>query len=215
MTRALVPGLASPHPMGLQLPALYQEDTFALGFTAALDEVLAPVFSSLDNFDSYLDPDLAPEDFLDWLGGWLGLVLDEDWPAERRRAFLAKASAVYRIRGTPQGLVDHVRLVTGVEVEIIESGATAWSTTAGVPVPGRAGFELLVRARVQRGSELDVATLDSLVAASKPAHVLHSVEVLAPPAAKSGSPKAPEEAPEPEDSDSSAPEKETGQESND
>ena len=60
---------------------MYQDDSFALGFTAALDEVLAPVFNSLDNLDSYLDPELSPEDFLDWLAGWLGLVLDEDWPA--------------------------------------------------------------------------------------------------------------------------------------
>jgi phage tail-like protein len=197
--------LASPHPLGERLPALYQDDSLALRFTAALDEVLAPVFNSLDNLDSYLDPELSPEDFLDWLAGWLGLVLDEDWPAERRRAFVARASDVYRIRGTHQGLVEHVRLVTGKEVEITESGATAWSTTTGAPLPGRAGFELVVRPRAEPGSELDMITLDSLVAASKPAHVLHRVEVVKPPAPKPAPPKEPEPPPPAGDSAASEP----------
>ena len=40
--RGLVDGLASPHPIGALLPALYQEDEFAQRFTSGLDDVLAP-----------------------------------------------------------------------------------------------------------------------------------------------------------------------------
>ena len=126
---------------------------------------------------------------------------------------MARASDVYRIRGTHQGLAEHVRLVTGMDVEITESGATAWSTTSGATLPGRAGFELVVRTRAEPGSELDMTTLDSLVAASKPAHVLHRVEVVKPPAPKPAAPPKEAEPPLPaEDSaatepgDSAAPE---------
>src|SRR4051812_4883430 len=89
--RGTVAGLASPHSLAAALPALYQEDdrasthpNMAQRFTSAFDELLAPVFLCLDNVDAYLDPMLAPPDFVDWLAGWLGLDLDENWPLERR-----------------------------------------------------------------------------------------------------------------------------------
>ena len=53
------------HPIGDRLPAIYLDDGFTLRFTSALDEVLAPVIAVLDGFADYLDPSLAPADFLD------------------------------------------------------------------------------------------------------------------------------------------------------
>jgi phage tail-like protein len=168
--------LASPHPLGLHLPALYQtKDPFAMGLVAAFDGVLAPVFASLDNFESYLDPAIAPHDFLDWLGTWLGLVLDESWTDERRRAFVAAASDLYRVRGTVAGLKAHLELVTGGEVIIEDSGATAWSTESGSPFPGTPDFELTVKLPNAGSTALDTAEIDALVAVSKPANVKHRV----------------------------------------
>jgi phage tail-like protein len=186
-----VPALISPHPLGTFLPALYHEDAFAQSFTAGLDTVLAPIFSSLDNLESYLDPGLAPEDFLDWLGGWVGLVADETWPPERRRAFVSRAHELYRMRGTAKGLAAHVELFTGGQVEIEEPGGTSWSVTTGSALPGSAGFSFLVRVRVVDPATVDVLRLTALVAAAKPAHLTHRVEVVekAPPAA--AAPRAP------------------------
>jgi phage tail-like protein len=58
------------------------------------DTVLAPVHAAIDDLDAYLDPALTPPDFLEWLGGWLGLVVDRRWPIRRRREFVAKAVGV-------------------------------------------------------------------------------------------------------------------------
>ena len=69
--RGLVPRLDTPRPMGPELPALFQDDSFAQRLTGAFDDMLAPVFSTLDNFEAYLDAWLSPEDFLDWLGAWV------------------------------------------------------------------------------------------------------------------------------------------------
>jgi phage tail-like protein len=174
----LIEELPSPHPLGAHLPALYQtKDPFAMGLAAAFDEVLAPVFASLDNFDSYLDPTLAPIDFLQWLGTWVGLALDESWTPERRRAFVARASALYRVRGTVGGLRAYLELVTGGEVTVEDSGGTAWSTEGGTPFPGRPDFEVTIRLHGTGPSGLDLAQVDALVAASKPAHVRHRVVV--------------------------------------
>jgi hypothetical protein len=46
--RGTVPGLASPHPLGGTLPALYADDSFAQRLCDGLDEVLAPVLATLD-----------------------------------------------------------------------------------------------------------------------------------------------------------------------
>ncbi len=175
--RALVPDLPSPHPLGPHLPALYQsEDRFALGLAAAFDRVLAPIFASLDNFDAYLDPALAPVDFVDWLGTWVGVSPVEWWTPQRLREFVAGAVALYRVRGTRQGLQAYLELLTGGDVEVEESGATATATVSGMPFPGRPGFEVVVRVRGAAGSG-DADRLNALVAASKPAHVHHRVEV--------------------------------------
>jgi phage tail-like protein len=192
MSRAHVPGLASPHPLGERLPAMYLDDGFVQRLTAALDEVVAPVFSALDNLDAYLDPELAPADFLQWLGAWVGLPLDEGWPEERRRALVAEAAGLYRVRGTARGLAAYLRLLTGAHVEVDETGGTAYSTGAGIPPPGSPNFAMVVRFRPPAGVELDPARLDELVAGAKPAHVFHRVQVLPPPG-----PQAPAQRPRP------------------
>ena len=102
----------------------------------AFDEVLAPLFTTLDCFDSYLDPKLAPHDFVDWLASWVGVDIDETWTLERRRRLIQDAVVLYRIRGTAAGLAAHVRLYAGVTPEIEESGGCDWSQTADSPLPG-------------------------------------------------------------------------------
>jgi phage tail-like protein len=176
--RTSVKSLSSPHPLGQYLPALYQEDQFAQAWLSGLDEVLAPIFSSIDNFDAYLDPRFTPADFLDWLATGMGLVADETWPVERRRSFVSNASQLYRMRGTARGLAAHVQIFSGGEVEIVEHGASAWSATNGAPLPGSSGFDFVVRVQVSDPSTVDAAKVDALVAAAKPAHLTHKVEVV-------------------------------------
>ena len=178
MSRGLVNGLASPRPLIGTLPGLYQEDLLAYGLTCAFDDSFAPILSTIDNFDAYLDPALTPEDFLDWLAGWVGVLLDETWPIERRRALVAVAAQLYRSRGTAAGLAIQVRLFTAGEVEIVESGGAAWSSTPGASPPGSGDFSLLVRVKPPSKGSLDRDRLDRLVASAKPAHVAHSLEIV-------------------------------------
>jgi phage tail-like protein len=177
--RGTVPGLLSPHPLGLGLPAVYQdEDAFTIRMTSAFDELLAPVIATLDNLSAYFDPSLAPEDFVDWLAEWVGMELDENWSVDLRRDVVAGATDLLARRGTAAGLADQLRLVTGGAVELVETGGTAWSVDAGSELPGSARPSLQVRVRVGDPAALDPARLDRLVTASKPAHVPHSIEIL-------------------------------------
>jgi phage tail-like protein len=176
--RGLVRTLISPHPLSQSLPALYQEDDFTLRFVSAFDAALAPIFAALDNFSAYLDPWLAPEDFLEWLGGWFGIVLDESWSPARRRALVSRAFEFYRMRGTASGLKEQVTVLTGGTVELHETGGVATSTTAGGALPGSPNFAVLVRVKVDDPSTINLARLDALVMAAKPAHVTHKVEIV-------------------------------------
>ncbi len=66
------------------VPSLYHEDPLFLDLCGAVDELLAPVVTALDCFPAYLDPWLAPEDFLAWLADLVGVEIDGAGSAARR-----------------------------------------------------------------------------------------------------------------------------------
>jgi phage tail-like protein len=175
--RSHVDGLISPHPIGETLPALLVDDDFAQRFTAGIDDVLAPILSTLDNFTAYLDPWLAPPDFLDWLSRWVGVTADANWPVDRRRAVVARASDLYAWRGTARGLADAVEAATGYRPEIRDSGGVAWSQQAGATraTPVAAGVEVLLR--VPDPTAIDRPHIEALVRAAVPAHIPVHLEV--------------------------------------
>lgn len=176
--RGLVKTLLSPHPLGDTLPALFQEDDLTQRFVSAFDAALAPVFATLDNLPAYLDPWLTPEDFLEWLAGWFGMLLDESWSVDRRRALVARAFEFYRMRGTASGLKEQIEVLTGGTVELHETGGIATSTTAGAALPGSPNSALLVRVVVDDPATVNASRLEAMVAAAKPAHVTHKIEVV-------------------------------------
>lgn len=176
--RGLIDSLPSPRPIGAALPAALQEDEFCQRMMLAFDEVLAPIFTTLDCLETYLDPELAPPDFVDWLAGWVGIDLDETWTLERRRTLIEQAVALYRIRGTAAGLAAHINLYSGVTPEIADSGGCEWSQTADSAMPGSARPHVTVRLRVGDAASVKRTTVDRIVASSRPAHVPYDVEIL-------------------------------------
>lgn len=189
--RGLVAGLPSPHPMGRRLPAVYQEeDPFTMRLTEALDEVLSPILSTLDNLPAYIDPKLAPDDFLDWLASWVAFELDESWDGDRRRRGIVQAVDLLRRRGTAAGLAEEVRLVTGAEVEVVENGGTAWSLDPMSPLVGSPTPTLFVRVTTDDPTKVDADRLEAIVQAAKPAHVAHRIEIVAREAPRKSRAKA-------------------------
>jgi phage tail-like protein len=162
------------------LPSLYLDDELAQQLCAGLDQVLAAAVGSLDSIEAYVDPALAPPDFLVWLAGWVGLMVDETWPEEQQRRFVTEAVELYRWRGTARGLAGLVRIYVGVEPDIVETGAASWSSAPGGAVPGRTSRvnpALLVRVRVPDPGAVDQRRLTAIVAAATPAHVPYKIEV--------------------------------------
>ncbi|MFI7383790.1 phage tail protein [Streptomyces sp. NPDC049813] len=181
MSRAAVPGLPSRYPIGEQLPALYAEDDFAQRFTAGLDTVLAPVFATLDNLPAYLDPRVAPADFLAWLASWVGADDDPGRPLDVRREATLRAVELHRRRGTARGLRETLRLVLGVGADVVGAGGATWSRTAGADLPPAPDAEVVVRVWPDRTPTVDADRVGALVRGLCPVHTAFRVEVLSGP----------------------------------
>ena len=185
--RGRIDGLESPFPILSQLPGVYQEEGFTERFVASFDDGLAPIVSTLDNLASYVDPDLAPEDFLAWLAGWVAVELDDQTRTEDLRRAVRESVPNHRRRGTRAGLREIVSHLTGAQVEVTDSGGAVWSLTPGTPLPGDAEPVVRVRILVDRVETFDRTRLEAVVRSAKPAHVADVLEVSErSPAAGSG-----------------------------
>jgi phage tail-like protein len=175
--RSVIPGLETPHPLGWSLPAVFHEDPLMQLFLTAFDDVLAPIFCTLDNLDAYFDPHVAPPDFLPWLASWVGADLDDNWPLERQRSLAGRAASLYRWRGTVKGLAAELTLHTGWEPEIEESGACVWSSLPGTRTPGTADGHVRIRVRVPDPSRLNMVKLHTMISNAIPADITYALEV--------------------------------------
>lgn len=169
--RGLVDEAQTPVSLLGMLPGIYLEDDLACRLVAAFDDALAPVFLALDNLSAYLDPELAPADFLRWLGRWVAAVDDAELPETRRRALVTGAVALHARRGTAAGLAELVELVTGEVPGIEESGAVAWSATPGADPPGSSRPGVSVRV----AEDTDRRLLQIVLDGACPAHLPHRI----------------------------------------
>jgi phage tail-like protein len=147
------------------LPAIYQEGDFGMRWIGALETVLDPVVSLLDNLASHFDPNLAPMDLLELMAGWLGVELDESWPEERQREQVRQASELSRRRGTKSGLELALAIAyPDLPLRVEDNGGVVWATSADKLPPAKPpGF---------------VVYCDEPI--DEPAHVARTIEQLKP-----------------------------------
>jgi phage tail-like protein len=187
--RGKADGVCSPRPLMDTMPLVYRGDFLAEQLCTSFDDVLAPIFATLDCLPAYLDPKTAPADMLDWLAGWIGLTVGGHAQAARKRELIIAGAALLPWRGTVRSVREAVVAAFNRETEVIESGSATWSDKpnsrpAGQPVPS-----LIVRVTVDKDDDVDQRSLDALVESVKPAHLPHRVEVVvraAPVGAVSG-----------------------------
>ncbi len=107
----------SAHTLLKRLPAVFSRDPETAGFLARYlalpDGLLSDIELRARHRRALLDPASAPDEWLPWLAGFVGLVLDERWPGATRRAVLAEATWLFRFRGTVPGLTRLLELYLG------------------------------------------------------------------------------------------------------
>lgn len=78
--------------------------SFLERFLANPEGLLTDLEGRIGHIERVLDVRSVPAEYLEWLGGWMGVVSDPTWTDEQRRAFLTHADRIFRERGTVVGL---------------------------------------------------------------------------------------------------------------
>jgi phage tail-like protein len=110
------------------LPGTYGSDVAAGEFTdrflAIFDRTFRGIESTVDWQAHFYDPLSAPaddhdrrNDFLSWLGTWIGVTLDRSWPIARRRRYLKMVGKLLPLRGTLPGLRKNLQLFLGLPLD--------------------------------------------------------------------------------------------------
>lgn len=111
------------------LPAVFGAEPGSADFTdrflGLFDTTLRSIEKQIDTQARLFDPLSTParrdpktgQDFLTWLGTWIGLNLDRHWPEAKRRRLLKEAGRLYERRGTREGLRRLLLLFLGIEAE--------------------------------------------------------------------------------------------------
>ena len=172
-------------------------------FDAAFDEIT----TAIAGLGRYVDPFGTPDEWVAWLSSWLSLALDASWPLTRRRAVLADLPFLYARRGTVVGLrrlirvltdtpepwprvVEHYRLrrfahprgggpAPAVPPGIASRFGAGDALDAGDPGAGAHVFSVMVPESAIADAD-QLASLDRVVAAWRPAHTVHSLCLVAP-----------------------------------
>jgi len=175
-----LPGARSPFPLSKQVPAMLADDPMIVAFLGALDEVWAPAITTLDCFDAYLDPRLAPPDMVAYLGSWiLALTADARDEAELRHD-VASGFRTAEWSGTATGL--HERLVPreAGHLEIRDPGGIHTSTVPTDPQqwaePDDSTVTLIVTDLTQVGGR-SAENLRRIIHDLVPAHVPVDLQV--------------------------------------
>ena len=111
------------------LPRLYSEDaasaSFLERFLANLEGLSTTLEDQVASVELLFDPGSTPREYLDWLAGWMGVVLDPAWDEPRRRLFLKNAPRFFARRGTARGLLWALRLALDpcLDPDLFEDGA--------------------------------------------------------------------------------------------
>ena len=116
------------------IPAVYQEDPLFMDVCAAFDDLIAPLVTAVDCFDAYLDPYLAPADFLPWLADLVGYQGSARQGTDGERAQIATAVRDHTRRGTPLGVREAAARAAGVPLEQVQfddPGGTRWAAVPG------------------------------------------------------------------------------------
>ena len=170
---------------GIFRTSIYEGHTHIRDYLWIIRHMFDSVADKVNNIARLFDPYETPAEFLPWLAGWIGFVLDEDWPEGKKRYFLRRAVDYYRIRGTVKGLKLFLSIFVGVEPEIIENAwpfrgfqIEVYSTmdvdTIIFPVVNMSHcFIVDIPLEPEEVSEYTIVKIHDIIRAEKPAHTMY------------------------------------------
>ncbi|HEU5269462.1 MAG TPA: phage tail protein [Jatrophihabitans sp.] len=112
-----------PHWMLNQLPVGMLDDSFFVRFVSLFQELARPLLEDADNIEHAVDPTVAPESLLRWMGSWIGLdSIDPQLPSELQRLIVRSSARTLGWRGTKAGLTEFLEMTSGAAAEVTDGG---------------------------------------------------------------------------------------------
>lgn len=179
------------------LPAIYQRsDTTGRNVVRDVLWLVQHMFGSidsiLDSIHTYFDSYETPSAFLPWLASWSAMLLEPDWPENKKRRLIKKAMELYRLRGTVRGLKLFVSLFTGMEPELVENEwpfkgfCIGVSSTVGIdtvilpPVDKCHSFVVVMPHEFKDTSPEEIIRLHEIVDRERPSHTTYMLKFAEP-----------------------------------
>lgn len=150
------------------LPQIYREEpasrSFLERYLANPEGILTAAAGRIGEAQALFDPRIAPAEYLDWLAGWFGVIMDRRWETARRRLFIAHAAAMFRSRGTLPGMVRAIRLaVEPTPAETIFTDPVDPYTDRGRGSAVRVPFRIVEGVAALRSHDFSVPDLQGVV----------------------------------------------------
>jgi len=189
------------------LPSIYQgrkEDPspdllgrFLLAFESILSGIdgndVVGIEKKLDTIHHYFDPFTIDEEYLQWLAGWVALILreGEGWSKEKKKKLISQIVGLYKMRGTRKGLEEYIRIYVGEDEDIsihefispIRVGITSHigkDTVVGDGPPHYFQIHLKLTAPDQEQLYKTRQAIRDIIYLEKPAHVHYDLKITVP-----------------------------------
>lgn len=144
-----------------------------------------PLRRTIDNLDRLFGAYSCPPKHLLWLGSWVSVPFDENWPEMRRRRLVKEAVELFRWRGTQRGLKRYIEIYTGVEPVIDDQPVEGWrlgahaklgsdQTVLGDVPP----HSFVVTITVPDASSIKEAVIHDIIRTIKPAHTAYTLSIV-------------------------------------
>lgn len=103
------------------LPELYHDPGgFAERFLSIFTEIYRGIEEQIDASAKLYDPRECPDEFVEWLGGWISAKNMRHFPNNKKREYLLNIPRLNMYRGTLRGLRELLELYCGARVFIVE-----------------------------------------------------------------------------------------------
>ncbi|MFK7695874.1 phage tail protein [Paenibacillus sp. HJGM_3] len=172
------------------LPAVYQDDEgsrdFLERFLSLFETFLTDSEREIDRIARWFDADAVSGEYLHWLASWLAVAYDENWSETQLRELVRHIPALYRKRGTREGIEDMIELFTGIRPYIVEQFQLQSATDPEVKailekLYGTDPYSFCVLLKTgQITTDHEYATVKRILDAEKPAHTSAGLTVLQP-----------------------------------
>jgi len=148
-----------------QMPVGMLDSEFFVQFLSIFQEVGGTLLEGADNIENVVDPTIAPDAMVRWMGSWIGVdSVDPSLPRELQRMIVRSSARTMSWRGTRAGLEQFLEMTSGGPAQVVDGG--------GIWREGEAPADTAqVRMTVASTGWLEEGDFVALVRDEVPAHV--------------------------------------------